>query len=65
MHTFHLPILAGKPEGKKLFRSPRYNRKNNIKTDVKKTGCGLNKGWTRFQLVQEELQWRALVITIM
>jgi len=36
-------VLVGKPEGKRPLGKPRLRRKDNIKMNVQKVGCG---GWT-------------------
>jgi hypothetical protein len=35
-------VLVGEPEGKRLLTVLRYRLENNIKMDLKGTGCGLD-----------------------
>jgi len=54
--------LVGRPEGKRLLRRPRCRWEDNIKIDLRDIGIdGVN--WIR--LVQDRVQWRAFVKTIM
>jgi hypothetical protein len=55
-------VLVGKPEGKRLLGRPRRRRKDNIRMDVQKVGCG-NMGW--IDLAQDRDRWQALVNVIM
>jgi hypothetical protein len=52
-------ILVGKPEGKRLLRTPRRRWVDNIKMDLD------GVVWTEIDLAQDRDQWRALVNTIM
>jgi hypothetical protein len=49
--------VGGNPDGKRPFKRPRHIR-DNIKMDIKKTGCG-SAGW--IHLAQDRGQWQALV----
>jgi hypothetical protein len=55
-------VLVGRPEGKRPPGRPRHRWKNNIKMDLKETGIDGAK-WIR--LVQDRVQWRAFVSTVM
>jgi hypothetical protein len=48
-------ILGGKPEGK---RPLRHRGKDNIKMDLKRTGC---KDGDWIHLIQDRVLWQALV----
>jgi hypothetical protein len=55
-------VLVGKPEGKRPLGRPRRRRENDIKMDLREIGIdGAN--WIR--LVQDRVQWRAFVNTVM
>jgi len=55
-------ILAGNPEGKKLFGRPRRRWEDNMKEYRKETGCE-DVGWV--QLGHSMIEWRVLVKTVM
>jgi hypothetical protein len=55
-------LLVGKPNGMRLFGRPRRRWENNIKIDFKLIGSE-RVGWS--YLAQDEIQWRALVDTVM
>jgi hypothetical protein len=40
-------IVFRKPEEKRLFESPWCGWKDNIKVDLRETGCGVCTGWLR------------------
>jgi hypothetical protein len=55
-------VLVGRPEGKRPLRRPRRRWEDNIKMDFREVGIdGVN--W--IQLVQDRVQWRACVNTVM
>jgi hypothetical protein len=55
-------VLVGRPDGKRPLGRPRRMCKDNIKMDLRVIGIdGAN--WT--QLVQDRVQWRAFVNTVM
>jgi hypothetical protein len=55
-------VLDGKPEGKRPLGRPRRRWEDNIKLDLREIGIdGAN--WIR--LVQDRVQWRAFVNTVM
>ena len=51
-------FLLGKPRGKRPLGGTRRRWEDNIKTDLKKVGCG---GMDRIDLAQDRDRWRALV----
>ena len=51
----------GKPEGKRLFGSPRRRREDNIKMDLQEVGGG---GGDWMELVQVRKRCRALVCAV-
>jgi hypothetical protein len=53
-------ILVGKPEGRRPLGIPRCRWMNNIKMDLRETGCGMD--W--IDLAEDKDQWRALVNTV-
>jgi hypothetical protein len=55
-------ILVGKPEGKRPLGRPRYRWVDDIKMDLRRTGCD---GMDGIDLAQDRDQWRALVNTVM
>jgi hypothetical protein len=55
-------VLAGRPEGKRPLGRPRRRREDNIKMDLREIGID---GANRIRLVQDRVQWRAFVSTIM
>jgi hypothetical protein len=55
-------ILVGKPEGKRPLGRPRRRWVDNIKMDLRDTGCD---GMDWIDLAQNRDQWRALVSTVM
>jgi hypothetical protein len=55
-------VLVGRPEGKRTLERRRRRSENNIEMDLRETGMdGAN--WIR--LVQDRVQWRAFVNTVM
>jgi hypothetical protein len=55
-------VLVGRPEGKRPLGRPRHTWEDNIKMDLREIGIdGAN--WIR--LVQDRVQWRAFVNTVM
>jgi hypothetical protein len=54
--------LVGKPEGKRPLGRPRRRWENNIKMDLREIGID---GANWIQLVQDRVQWRAFVNTVM
>jgi hypothetical protein len=55
-------VLVGRPEGKRPLGRPRCRWKDNIKMDLGEIGIdGANWIW----LVQDRVQWRAFVNTVM
>jgi hypothetical protein len=55
-------VLVGRPEGKRPLERPRRRWEYNIKMDLGEIGIdGTN--WIR--LVQDRVQWRAFVNTVM
>jgi hypothetical protein len=54
--------LVGKPEGKRPLARPRRRWENSIKPDLREIGID---GANWIQLVQDWIQWRAFVNTIM
>jgi hypothetical protein len=55
-------ILVGKPQGKRPLGRPRRRWVDNIKMDLRETGCD---GMDWIDLAQDRDQWRALVNTVM
>jgi hypothetical protein len=55
-------VLVGKAEGKRPLGRPRSRWENNIKMDLRETGID---GANWIQLVQNRVQWRALVSMVM
>jgi hypothetical protein len=55
-------VLVGRPEGKRPLGRPRRRWEDDIKMDLRETGIdGAN--WIR--LIQDRVQWRAFVNTVM
>jgi hypothetical protein len=54
-------ILVGKLEGKRLLIRPRHGWVDNIKMDLRETGCG---GMDWIALAQDRDQWRSVVNTV-
>ena len=54
-------VAVGKPEGKRLFESPRHIWEDNIKMDLQEVGGGCGD-WV--ELAQDRERWRALVSTV-
>jgi hypothetical protein len=54
---------VGKPEGIRLFGTPRYRWVDNIKTDLLKWDWGV--GMNLIDLAQNTDRWRALVNGVM
>jgi hypothetical protein len=52
--------LVGKPKGKRPLRRPRRRWEDNIKMELRETGCG---GMDWIDLAQDRDKWRALVNT--
>ena len=55
-------VAVGKPEGKRLFESPRHIWEDNIKMDLQVVGCG-DMDW--IELAQDRDMRRALVNAVM
>jgi hypothetical protein len=55
-------VLMGKPEGKRPLGRPRRRWEDEIRMDLRETGCG-SVDW--IQLAQDRDCWRALVNTVM
>jgi hypothetical protein len=55
-------VLVRKPEGKRPLGRPRRRWENNIKIDLTEIGWG-DMDW--IHLAQDNVQWRALVNTVM
>jgi hypothetical protein len=55
-------VLVGRPEGKRPLGRPRRRWEENIKMDLKEIRIG-EANW--IQLVQDRVQWRAFVNTVM
>jgi hypothetical protein len=55
-------VLVGKPEGKRPLGRPRRRWEDDIKMELKEIGIDGAK-W--IQLVQDRIQWRACVNTVM
>jgi hypothetical protein len=55
-------VLVGKQEGKKPLGRPRCMWEDNIKKDLRETGCGV-LDWIHLGHYRD--QWRALVDTVM
>jgi hypothetical protein len=55
-------VLVGRPEGKLSLGRPRHRRGDNTKLDLEEIGIDRVK-WIR--LVQDRVQWRAFVNTVM
>jgi hypothetical protein len=55
-------VLVGRPEGKRPLEKPRRRWKDNIKIDLREKGID-EANW--IQLVQDRVQWRACVNTVM
>jgi hypothetical protein len=55
-------ILVGRPEGKRPLGRPRHRWEDNIKMDLREIGIG-GANWIR--LVQDRVQWRVFVNTVM
>jgi hypothetical protein len=51
-------VLLGKPEGKRLFGTPRRRWEDNIKIDLQEVGSG---GMDWIDMAQGRDRWRALV----
>jgi hypothetical protein len=60
--VYRYRALVGRPEGKRPLGRPRRRWEDNIKMDLREIGIdGVN--W--IQLVQDRVQWRACVNTVM
>jgi hypothetical protein len=55
-------LLMGKPEGKRPLEIPRRRWVDNIKINLRETGCG-DMDW--IGLAQDRDRWRALVNMVM
>jgi hypothetical protein len=55
-------VLVGKPEGERPLGMRRRSWEDNMKMDLRETGCG-TMDW--IDLVQDRDQWRALLNTVM
>jgi hypothetical protein len=55
-------ILVGMPEGKRPLGRPRWMWVDNIKMNLRETGCD-GRGW--IDLAQDRNQWRALMNKVM
>jgi hypothetical protein len=55
-------VLVGRPEGKRPLGRPRRRWEDNIKMDLGEVGID---GANRILLVQDRVQWRAFVNTVM
>jgi hypothetical protein len=55
-------VLVGRPEGKRPLRRPRRRWEDNIKLDLREIGID---GANWILLVQDRVQWRAFVNTVM
>ena len=55
-------VLVGRPEGRRPLGRPRRRWEDNIKTDLRKVGCGC-LDW--MELAQDRDRWRALVSAVM
>jgi hypothetical protein len=55
-------VLVGRPEGKRPLGRPRRRWEDNIKMDLREIGID---GANWIQLVQDRVQWRACVNTVM
>jgi hypothetical protein len=55
-------ILLGKPEGERPLGRPRRRWVDNIKIDLRKTGCG-GQDWS--DMAEARNFWRALVNTVL
>jgi hypothetical protein len=55
-------VLVGRPEGKRPLGRPSRKWEDNINTDLREIGID---GANWIQLVQDMVQWRAFVSTIM
>jgi hypothetical protein len=55
-------VLVGSPEGKRPLGRPRRRWEDNIKMDLAEIGIG-GANWIR--MVQDRVQWRAFVNTVM
>jgi hypothetical protein len=55
-------VLVGRPEGKRPLGRPRRGWEDNIKMDLREIGID---GANWIQLVQDRVQWRAFVNTVM
>ena len=55
-------VLVGKPEGNRTLGRPTPRRKDNIKMDLHKMGCG---GMAWMELAQDKDSWRTLENAVM
>jgi hypothetical protein len=55
-------VLVGRPEGKRLLRSPRRRWEDNVKMNLREIEID---GANWIHLAQHRVQWRAFVNTIM
>jgi hypothetical protein len=55
-------VFVGRPEGKRPLGRPRHRREDNIKIDLREIGID---GANWIQQVQDRVQWRAFVNTVM
>jgi len=55
-------VLVGKPEGKRPLVKPRRRWEDNIKLDLRETGCG-NMEW--IDLAEDRDRWQTFVNVVM
>jgi hypothetical protein len=55
-------VLVGRPEGERPLGRPRRRWEDNIKMDLREIGID---GANWIQLIQDRVQWRAFVDTVM
>ena len=56
-------VLAGKPEGNRLFGRRRLRREDDIKIDLQELGWGGTMDW--IYLARDRDKWRTVVIAVM